>query len=96
MLKKLASTTAMWQAADPSTPVIPAIHYIVSTAQASPGKSGTYSALMPDSQIDIALALAEKIHGLVFSGFSGRPLHIAKRVAAICEIFGDAQRGAWY
>jgi len=69
MLQKLASTTAMWQAADPSTPVIPAIHYIVSTAQASPGANGMYSALMPDSQIDIALALAAKIHGLVFLDF---------------------------
>ena len=69
MLQKLASTTAQWQAADPSTPVIPAIHYIVTTAQGSPGASGMYSALMPDSQVDIALALAAKIHGLVFLDF---------------------------
>jgi hypothetical protein len=69
MLQKLASTTAMWAAADPSTPVIPAIHYIVATAQGSPGASGMYSAMMPDSQIDIALADAAKIHGLVFLDF---------------------------
>ena len=69
MLQKLASTTAQWRAADPSTPVIPAIHYIVATAQGSPGANGMYSAMMPDSQIDIALALAAKIHGLVFLDF---------------------------
>lgn len=69
MLQKLASTTAMWHAADPSTPVIPAIHYIVVTAQADKSKSGYYIARMPDSQIDIALALAEKIHGVVFLDF---------------------------
>ena len=33
MLAMLASTTASWQAADPSTPVIPAIDYIAVTAQ---------------------------------------------------------------
>lgn len=69
MLKKLASTTAMWEAADPSTPVIPAIHYIVETAQASPTKSGLYMARMPDSQIDHALDLAKRINGIVFLDF---------------------------
>ena len=69
MLRMLASTTAAWAAADPSTPVIPAIHYIVVTAQASAQKDGTYRARMPDSQIDKALALAEQIHGVVFLDF---------------------------
>jgi len=69
MLQKLASTTALWQAADPSTPVIPAIHYIVETAQADKSKSGYYIARMPDSQIDIALQLAAKAHALVFLDF---------------------------
>ena len=69
VLQKLASTTALWQAADPSTPVIPAIHYIVVTAQASAGKDGMYRARMPDSQIDKALELASQIHGLVFLDF---------------------------
>lgn len=69
MLKKLASTTAEWKAADPATPVIPAIHYIVVTAQASPQKDGTYRARMPDDQIDKALELAARVHGLVFLDF---------------------------
>jgi len=66
VLAKLASTTAEWQQADPSTPVIPAIQYIAVTAQGSPQKDGTYRARMPDSQIDKALAMAAQIHGVVF------------------------------
>jgi len=69
MLQKLASTTAIWKAADPSTPVIPAIHYIVVTAQEAAQADGMYRLRMPDSQIDKALELAEKIHGIVFIDF---------------------------
>lgn len=69
MLKKLASTTDEWRKADPSTPVIPAIHYIVETAQGSPTKTGLYMARMPDDQIDKALELAKQINGLVFIDF---------------------------
>lgn len=66
MLARLQDTVLQWKAADPSTPVIPAIHYIAVTAQASAGKDGKYRARMPDSQIEKALALADKVHGLVF------------------------------
>ncbi|HEY5382955.1 MAG TPA: hypothetical protein VIJ88_00115 [Candidatus Paceibacterota bacterium] len=65
MLQKLASTTAAWAAADPSTPVIPAIDYIAITAQGSPGADGKYRARMPNSQIDHALELAKKVNGIV-------------------------------
>jgi len=66
MLALLASTTAMWTAADPKTPAIPAIHYIAVVAQASAGKEGKYILRMPDDQIDHALDLANRIHGIVF------------------------------
>lgn len=66
MLARLASTTAQWAAADPTTPVIPAIHYIAIVAQGSAGKDGMYRAVMPDSQIDHALELAKKINGITF------------------------------
>ena len=65
MLKMLASTTAEWQAADPSTPVIPAIDYIAVTAQGSAGADGKYRARMPSSQIDEAVSLAAQAHGIV-------------------------------
>lgn len=69
MLARLASTTRQWQEADPNTPVIPAIHYIVEVAQAGAGKDGKYLARMPDDQIDKALDLAKQIDGEVFLDF---------------------------
>ncbi len=66
VLAMLASTTALWAAADPSTPVIPAIQYIAVVAQASAGKEGKYILRMPDDQIEHAIAMADKIHGIVF------------------------------
>lgn len=69
MLEKLRGEVAVWEVADPATPVVPAIHYIVETAQLEKGKTGMYLARMPDSQIDIALRLAEKVHGIVFIDF---------------------------
>jgi hypothetical protein len=66
MLAMLQAEADKWEAADPSTPVIPAIHYIVTTAQGAPGADGMYRLRMPDSQIDKALALASKINGIVF------------------------------
>ena len=65
MLTKLKAAVAQWQAADPSTPVIPAIDYIVITAQGTPGKDKKYRLRMPDDQIDKALAIAKKVDGIV-------------------------------
>lgn len=66
VLAMLQSTTAMWGAADPSTPVIPALDYIAVSAQASPGPDGMYRDRMPDSQLDEIMAMAAQVHGLVF------------------------------
>ncbi len=65
MLQKLQAAVAEWQAADPSTPVIPAIDYIAVTAQGSAGADGKYRARMPDSQIEKAISLAAQVHGIV-------------------------------
>jgi hypothetical protein len=65
MLAMLASTTAAWAAADPATPVIPALDYIAVTAQASPGPDRKYRDRMPDSQMDKILAMAHQINGIV-------------------------------
>ncbi|MDE1965742.1 MAG: hypothetical protein KGI41_00670 [Patescibacteria group bacterium] len=66
VLEKLRAAVAEWEAADPSTPVIPAIDYIAVTAQGSPGADGKYRYEMPDSQIDHAIELANEVHGVVF------------------------------
>ncbi|MCM2339303.1 MAG: hypothetical protein NDI62_02500 [Burkholderiales bacterium] len=61
MLKRLDVEVKKWEAADPKTPVIPALHYIAVVAQASAGKDGKYRARMPSSEIDKVLKIAEKI-----------------------------------
>ncbi len=66
MLSMLATEVAKWQAADPTIPVIPAIHYIAVTAQGSPGADGMYRLRMPDSEIMKAITLARSINGLTF------------------------------
>ncbi len=66
MLAMLASTTDKWAAADPSTPTVPAIHYIAVVAQGSAGKEGKYVLRMPDDQIDHALDLVRRVKGVVF------------------------------
>jgi hypothetical protein len=65
MLAKLDAEVKAWEAADPTTPVVPAIDYIAITAQGSPGADGKYRFRMPDSQVDKAVVLAEKVHGIV-------------------------------
>ncbi len=66
MLRRLDVEVKKWEIADPTTPVIPALHYITVVAQGSPGASGMYRARMPDSEIDKVLAIAAKINAIVF------------------------------
>lgn len=66
MLEKLQGEVKKWEKADPTTPVIPALHYIAVTAQESAGRDGKYRLRMPDSQIDEVLRMAEKIDAIVF------------------------------
>ncbi len=65
VLAKLKAEAAAWEAADPTTPVMPAIEYIDVTAQGSAGKDGKYRLRMPDTQVDIALEYAKEIDGIV-------------------------------
>lgn len=66
MLRRLKEEVGKWKVADPSTPVIPAIHYIAVTAQGAPGADGMYRLRMPDTEIDKAIKLADQVNGLVF------------------------------
>ena len=66
MFSRLKEELRVWQKADPSTPVIPALHYIVTTAQELPGNGGLYRLRMPSSQIEKVIAMAEEINAIVF------------------------------
>jgi hypothetical protein len=66
MLEKLRGECKKWQAADPTIPVLPCLHYIAVTAQGAPGKDGKYRARMPFKQIDSVLHMAARINAIVF------------------------------
>jgi hypothetical protein len=66
VLARLASTTAAWEAADPDTPVRPAIHYIAMVAQADAGRDGMYRNVMPDEHIERAYSMTKEIDGIMF------------------------------
>ncbi len=65
VLRRLADTAAKWEAADPTTPIMPAIEYIAIVAQADGGRDGMYRAVMPDKEIDKAYALAQQAKGIL-------------------------------
>ncbi|MFT3701500.1 MAG: hypothetical protein QM802_03980 [Agriterribacter sp.] len=66
MLAKLKEEIAKWKAADSTTEVIPALHYIAVTAQGSAGKDGKYRLRMPFHQIDSILGMAKQINAITF------------------------------
>lgn len=66
VLQRLLNTADAWEAADPETPVVPAIHYIAMVAQADAGADGMYRNVMPDAHIGQALEMAREIDGIAF------------------------------
>ena len=69
MLQKLEAEVKKWEEADPTTPVVPALHYITIVAQGSPGQDGKYRFRMSDTEIDKVLKMAEKINAIIFLDF---------------------------
>jgi len=66
VLSKLNTEVAKWTVADPTTPAIPALHYIAVVAQGYPGQDCKYRARMPFTEIDKVIAMAGKINAIVF------------------------------
>src|SRR5262245_62174023 len=66
MLAKLDREVAAWNAADPDTPVQPALHLITVVAQASPGKDGKYRARMDSSLIEKVYGWARQKNAILF------------------------------
>ncbi|MEY3433476.1 MAG: hypothetical protein RL131_1412 [Bacteroidota bacterium] len=66
MFARLKKEVELWNKADSTTPAMPALHYIVATAQQAPGSAGKYRLRMPDSQIDKVMAMADEIGAIVF------------------------------
>jgi hypothetical protein len=66
MLAKLDHEVARWAQADPSHPVQPALHLIVTVAQGGPGKNGLYRLQMRDSMVNEIYSWAKARHALFF------------------------------
>ena len=66
MLAKLDREVAAWNAADPSTPVQPALHLIAVVAQGAAGTSGKYRTRMDSALIEKVYGWARKRNALLF------------------------------
>jgi len=66
MLAMLDREVARWAKADPSHPVVPALHLIVTVAQGAPGKNGLYRLWMRDSLVNEVHSWAKAHHALFF------------------------------
>jgi hypothetical protein len=66
MLRRLDEEVANWTKADPLTPVQPALHTIVVTAQGQPGRGDKYRLRMTDKMIEDVLEMAKQRDALVF------------------------------
>ncbi len=66
MLQRLKGEVAKWQAADPATPVQPALHLIAVVAQGAPGKDGKYRMIMPDKVVNQVYGWAKEAGAVMF------------------------------
>jgi hypothetical protein len=66
MLARFDKEIAAWRRADPSTPVMPALHLIAVVAQGAPGRDGKYRMRMTDSLIEMVSSWAAKRNALLF------------------------------
>lgn len=66
MLQKLKGEAARWQAADPATPVQPALHLIAVVAQGEPGKDGKYRIIAPDKIVSQVYEWAKEAGAIMF------------------------------
>lgn len=66
MLAKLDREVAAWNAADPTTPVQPALHMIAVVAQHEPGKSGKYRTRMDSALLEKVYGWAQSKNALLF------------------------------
>jgi hypothetical protein len=74
MIARLQGVVKEWEAADPGTPVQPALHYISVVAQGAPGRDGKYRLRMDSSRIEEVYGWAKKANAIMFvdiqAGFS--------------------------
>lgn len=85
MWEMLNKEVKEWEEVDPSTPVIPAIHYIAVVAQGIPMKDSSYCKRMPKVQIDSALTIAKMGDAIVFLDIQVGHSNVEKEVPKLEE-----------
>lgn len=66
MLARLDKEVAEWNKADPSHPVLPALHLIAVVAQGAPGRDGKYRLRMTDSLVEKVASWAAQRNAILF------------------------------
>jgi hypothetical protein len=66
MLGMLDKTVASWKAADPTTPVVPAIHLVSVVAQGAPGTDGKWRRREGEAMIEKTYGWAKSKNGVLF------------------------------
>jgi hypothetical protein len=66
MLAKLDTEVKRWQEADPSTPVVPALHLVAVVAQGDKGRDGMYRLRMDSTLIEQVYGWAQRKNALLF------------------------------
>jgi hypothetical protein len=66
MLRRLRSQVAEWERADPTTPVIPALHMVAVVAQGEPGTTGHYRTISSDARVQDVYDWAKEVNGIFF------------------------------
>ena len=85
MLAKLDHAVDEWRKADPSTPVIPALHLIAVVAQGAPGRDGKYKLRMADTLVQKIYNLARSKNGLMFVDFQVGKSTVQEEVPRLAE-----------
>ena len=66
MIAQLKKEMKNWEAADPITPLVPALHVIVTTAQRLPGRDKMYRLRMSKDMVFKVKKMADSINGMTF------------------------------
>lgn len=66
MLSRLEREVQKWRAADPATPVQPALHLIAVVAQGDAGPSGKYRTIMRDTMVEMVYGWARSKNAIMF------------------------------
>jgi hypothetical protein len=66
MLRRLKVEVAKWEKADPTLPVMPALHLVTVVAQGEAGKAGKYRMIMPDKIVNQVYDWAKEVNGILF------------------------------